>query len=46
MNAQHLQVYRFDADSDEETAIPSALFTGRRITNDKDWPPYQPGKGE
>jgi hypothetical protein len=46
MNAQHLQVYRFDADSGDETTIPSGLFAGRPIRNGKGWPPHQPGEGE
>jgi hypothetical protein len=46
MNAQYLQVYRFDAGSDDETAIPSGLFAGRPIRNDKGWPPHQPQEGE
>ncbi len=43
MNAEYLQMYRFEPSS--ETAIPCGLFAKRHI-NDKDgWPPHQPAKG-
>jgi hypothetical protein len=45
MNAERLQVYRFAPDSDGEIAIPSALFTGRRIKDQTGWPPHQPAQG-
>jgi hypothetical protein len=47
MNGEHLQVYRFAAETDGETAIPSALFAKRRVTdrNDPTWPPHQPPNG-
>jgi hypothetical protein len=51
MNAEHLQVYRFEPNS--EIAIPSGLFAKRRFEdkkrrnpNNKNWPPHQPAKGE
>ena len=46
MNAEYLQVYRFEDSS--ETAIPCALFSPRHI-DDKGgqaWPPSQPARGE
>jgi hypothetical protein len=46
MNAQYLQVYRFNHATDGEIAIPSGLFTGRRIREKNNWPPRQPEKGE
>lgn len=46
MNAQYLQVYRFNKKTDGEIAIPAGLFTGRRIREKANWPPHQPEKGE
>ncbi|HWI55773.1 MAG TPA: hypothetical protein VNZ22_01000 [Bacillota bacterium] len=48
MNSEHLQVYRFAPRSDEEVAIPSALFAQRHLRDKSDptWPPHQPNKGE
>ncbi len=44
MNADHLQVYRFD---DGETAVPSGLFAKGPIrSGDGSWPPNQPCDGE
>lgn len=44
MNAERLQVYRFEPNS--EIAIPAALFAKRPIDNKTGWPPHQPAKGE
>ncbi len=44
MNGEHVQVYRFDPQS--EIAIPAALFSKRHIENKTGWPPHQPAKGE
>jgi len=44
MQAEHLQVYRFDEEAGE-TAIPSGLFAKRRIEGGS-WPPHQPAAGE
>jgi len=44
MNAEYLQVYRFDV-REGETAIPCGLFTKRHV-DQRQWPPHQPAKGE
>ncbi|MGQ9699398.1 MAG: hypothetical protein ACUVRO_15570, partial [Armatimonadota bacterium] len=44
MNAEHLQVYRFDP-KEGEIAVPCGLFAKRHIDN-PGWPPHQPAKGE
>lgn len=46
MNAERLQVYRFDEKSEGEVAIPSGLFAKSHIKTDDHWPPNQPEKGE
>ena len=46
MNAELLQVYRFDDKLAGEVAIPSGLFAKRHIKKDDHWPPNQPDKGE
>ncbi len=48
MNGEHLQAYRFGPEADGETAIPSAFFAKRRVSDRKSpgWPPHQPEKGE
>jgi hypothetical protein len=45
MNAEHLQVYRFEPDG--EIAVPCALFAKRHIRQEKspNWPPHQPDRG-
>ncbi|MBW3623094.1 MAG: DUF4038 domain-containing protein, partial [Armatimonadetes bacterium] len=45
MNAEHLQVYRFDSQKEGEIAVPAGLFAKKRL-NIKGWPPNQPEKGE
>lgn len=45
MNAEWLQVYRFDAASGE-TAIPSGMFSKRQIRDKQGWPNGQPARGE
>lgn len=46
MNAERLQVYRFDEKTTGEVAIPSGLFAKNHIKTDDNWPPNQPEKGE
>jgi hypothetical protein len=46
MNADWLQVYRFDEKTSGEVAIPSGLFAKKHIKKDDAWPPNQPEKGE
>lgn len=46
MNSERLQVYRFNAATDGEIAIPAGLFSGRRLRAANGWPPFQPEKGE
>jgi hypothetical protein len=46
MNAEWLQVYRFDRRTDGEIAIPAGLFAGLHIKEKQGWPPGQPEKGE
>jgi hypothetical protein len=46
MNAQYMQVYRFNPFTDGEIAKPAGLFTGRRMKEKVNWPPHQPEKGE
>jgi hypothetical protein len=45
MNGEHLQVYRFEPES--EVAVPCALFAKRPIRQEKspNWPPHQPEQG-
>lgn len=45
MNAQFLQVYRFDAPSDSEIASPAGFFAKSHVKIEG-WPPHQPAKGE
>ncbi len=45
MNAEQLQVYRFDK-AHGEIAIPSGLFAGKHLRDKEGWPPHQPAKGE
>ncbi len=45
MNAENLQVYRFDP-AQGEIAIPCALFAKKHIQTDENWPPHQPQRGE
>jgi hypothetical protein len=44
MNAEYLQVYRFEASS--EIAIPCGLFAPRGIEGKNGWPAHQPAGGE
>lgn len=46
MNAQYLQVYRFDRGTHGEIGIPSGLFTRQAIRDKGSWPPAQPEQGE
>ncbi|HYW79158.1 MAG TPA: hypothetical protein VE890_06245, partial [Thermoguttaceae bacterium] len=48
MNGEHLQVYRFQPETDGQIAIPGGMFAKRRIEERKspDWPPHQPERGE
>ncbi|MGC8887013.1 MAG: hypothetical protein ACP5MG_07635 [Verrucomicrobiia bacterium] len=46
MNGERLQVYRFNENRDGETAIPSALYSGRFLKTKTGFPPFQPLKGE
>ena len=47
MNAEYLQVYRFDEDAAGEVAIPSGFFAKRHVRSEGDpsWPPHQPERG-
>ncbi len=45
MNAEFLQVYRFDRPSDREIATPAGFFAKSHVKIDG-WPPHQPTKGE
>jgi hypothetical protein len=45
MTGEFLHVYRFNAKSDGETAIPCALF-GKHRARGGSYPPHQPDKGE
>ena len=48
MNSEHLQVYRFSGNANDEIAIPSAFFAKRHVSDrsDADWLRAQPPKGE
>lgn len=46
MNADWLQVYRFDEKTSGEVAIPSGFFAKKHLKRDDNWPPNQPDKGE
>lgn len=45
MNGDHLQVYRFNPETDGEVAIPSGLFAKKKVRLKESWPPHQPEKG-
>ncbi|MBN2475148.1 MAG: hypothetical protein JXB62_11105 [Pirellulales bacterium] len=48
MNGEHLQVYRFQPETEGEIAIPSGMFAKRHVPqrNSSGWPPHQPAHGE
>lgn len=46
MNADWLQIYRFQEKTNGETAIPSGLFAKKHIQKSDAWPPNQPEQGE
>ena len=46
MTSEYLHVYRFQPDTDGETAIPCALFAKRHANHPGAYPPAQPEKGE
>ena len=48
MSAEYLQVYRFDAKTEGEIAVPSGLFAKKniRLKNSPGWPAHQPAAGE
>jgi hypothetical protein len=48
MSADYLQVYRFDAQTDGEIAVPSGLFAKKSIRSKESpgWPVHQPARGE
>lgn len=45
MNAQYLQVYRFDASLMSEIAVPAGFFAKSHVKIDG-WPPHQPAGGQ
>jgi len=45
MNAQFLQIYRFDYPAGREAATPSGFFAKSHVKIDG-WPPHQPAEGE
>ena len=45
MNAEFLQVYRFDSPVDGEIATPAGFFAKSHVKIDR-WPPHQPAEGE
>lgn len=45
MNGDHLQVYRFQPETDGEVAIPSGFFAKKLVRAKEPWPPHQPEKG-
>lgn len=46
MDAHYLQIYRFNPETDGETAIPSGLFVGQNLPGQAGWPAHQPATGE
>ena len=46
MTGESLQVYRFHAATDGETAIPCGLFEKRHVSDKGSYPPHQPERGE
>lgn len=49
MYSSFLQIYRFQAKTDGEIAIPAGMFVGTNVDSQAikgNWPPYQPTKGE
>lgn len=45
MNGDHLQIYRFQPETDGEVAIPSGFFAKKQVKAKEPWPPHQPEKG-